>query len=802
MMWVVGVALALAVLIAPWWAIAVVYRQRRELQALRQRMERLEGFAGAPPLEAVPKPGDATAQGPPPEPIPIASALPPREEERGAAAGAGPTPTAPPAGPPPGPPAAAAPSPGAPERGGLEQLVGSVWLQNAGAVLVLLSVFFLILWGYTTGRFGPGVLVAAGVALGLALSWRGDRLARSVPALGHALIGTGLGIVYLALYLGHYTLHVLAPWPAFVLLGAVSFLTIGAGLRYQVQTIAALGVLGAFVPQLLAALLPLRGFSMTPYALLGYLAVVNVIVFALAARAGWSGLDFAALALTAVTWAAAIPGASWGWGVEIGLAALFTLLGLAPLPRLVRAAGAVRALDLLVLAAAPLGFIGATVPFLMRAQDLSVAFLLFALALVYLLAALWVDARRPERDLWLPLTGAAVLFLTVALQRALGTDSTPMAWCVEGALLVALGTRPRAGWLRLCGYVVAALGGIWTLGMLLAPATWSADRPPLLHPDAVRDLVCLATLLVVGGLLARRRERLSAAERVMPELWTGAGNLLLVLWSGREAAHLAVALEGGAGRLARGAEIAAPPQRLRVGAMAVALDGAAWMAQAAVLVGLGHRPGRGFLRACGYAVGVVGAMALLGGLLGRDGWSSDQLPVFHPVGMLELATLTLAVAVALSLAERREDLARLDRRAAEAWVAGASLLLLAWSAREADHFARAFAGVPGAAARVAPALAPEVLARVRTFGAAFTSAAWLVQALALLAFGWTRRSAFLRWAGLLLFGLTVLKFLLYDLQTVDVFWRFVTAIVVGVAMLAVSYAYQRRPRGGAEEPES
>ena len=91
---------------------------------------------------------------------------------------------------------------------------------------------------------------------------------------------------------------------------------------------------------------------------------------------------------------------------------------------------------------------------------------------------------------------------------------------------------------------------------------------------------------------------------------------------------------------------------------------------------------------------------------------------------------------------------------------------------------------------------------MRTFGAAFTSAAWLVQALALLAFGWTRRSAFLRWAGLLLFGLTVLKFLLYDLQTVDVFWRFVTAIVVGVAMLAVSYAYQRRPRGGAEEPES
>ena len=57
-----------------------------------------------------------------------------------------------------------------------------------------------------------------------------------------------------------------------------------------------------------------------------------------------------------------------------------------------------------------------------------------------------------------------------------------------------------------------------------------------------------------------------------------------------------------------------------------------------------------------------------------------------------------------------------------------------------------------------------------------------------------RQSAFLRWSGLALTGITVLKFLLLDLQAVDVFWRFLTAIVVGVALLGVSYAYQRRSR--------
>ena len=48
----------------------------------------------------------------------------------------------------------------------LEQLVGGVWLQNVGAVLLLLGVFLMILWGYGTGRVGPGVLV-------LETSWLG-----------------------------------------------------------------------------------------------------------------------------------------------------------------------------------------------------------------------------------------------------------------------------------------------------------------------------------------------------------------------------------------------------------------------------------------------------------------------------------------------------------------------------------------------------------------------------------------------------------------------------------------------------
>ena len=118
--------------------------------------------------------------------------------------------------------------------------------------------------------------------------------------------------------------------------------------------------------------------------------------------------------------------------------------------------------------------------------------------------------------------------------------------------------------------------------------------------------------------------------------------------------------------------------------------------------------------------------------------------------------------------------------------AAANLILLLWWAREAGHLASVVTP-PGAG------LGSRAVA-TRTLAAVFTSAAWTLQAVVLFALGWVRSSAFLRWSGLALFGLTVLKFLLVDLDRVDAFWRFVSALGIGAALLIVSFLYQRKAR--------
>jgi uncharacterized membrane protein len=152
---------------------------------------------------------------------------------------------------------------------------------------------------------------------------------------------------------------------------------------------------------------------------------------------------------------------------------------------------------------------------------------------------------------------------------------------------------------------------------------------------------------------------------------------------------------------------------------------------------------------------------------------------------------TLLILGAELLWRHRDRLSAAERRIPEVTTAIANLILLLWWAREAGHLAAAVVPAGESLGASKPA--------VRTLAAVFTSAAWTLQAVVLFALGWIRGSAFLRWSGLMLFGLTVLKFLLVDLDRVDAFWRFVSALGIGAALLVVSFLYQRKARRSAGE---
>lgn len=86
---------------------------------------------------------------------------------------------------------------------------------------------------------------------------------------------------------------------------------------------------------------------------------------------------------------------------------------------------------------------------------------------------------------------------------------------------------------------------------------------------------------------------------------------------------------------------------------------------------------------------------------------------------------------------------------------------------------------------------------LRWAGQTTVSVLWALYSSALIAGGLRRGVAALRWSGLALFGLTVLKVSLFDLASLDGGYRAVALLVLGVLLLAAAWAYQRISREGA-----
>ena len=85
------------------------------------------------------------------------------------------------------------------------------------------------------------------------------------------------------------------------------------------------------------------------------------------------------------------------------------------------------------------------------------------------------------------------------------------------------------------------------------------------------------------------------------------------------------------------------------------------------------------------------------------------------------------------------------------------------------------------------------------------SALWMVYGAALMVAGFRRASALLRYLALILIGLTVAKVFLYDLSALERTWRILAFIALGILLLAISFAYQKKwfsPSSQSSSPDS
>jgi len=208
-----------------------------------------------------------------------------------------------------------------------------------------------------------------------------------------------------------------------------------------------------------------------------------------------------------------------------------------------------------------------------------------------------------------------------------------------------------------------------------------------------------------------------------------------------------------------------------------------WFVEAGMLLWVANRIRSEFLN--GFAAGVL--VLGIARLLLFDNFYSTRL-IFNS----RMATHAVAIAVLAVVA--RYGSKRNDERgqiaAASAIVALNVLALVALSREVSDYYAQKMSAVRPRLGQWNRSDRPSF--REMEIERDFTySALWMGYGAILMVIGFWRRSAFVRWQGLLLIAATIVKVFVYDVSQLDRGYRILSFIVLGVLLLAISFVYQR-----------
>ncbi len=627
----------------------------------------------------------------------------------------------------------------------LETFVGGRVMLIAGVIVALFGIAFFLKFAIDKGWVGPAARVATGVATGLALLVGGFVLRRrGFDVFGQALMGCGLGALYLSNYFACTRYGFVSESGAFILAAAVTALGAELAVLQSAPVLAYLGFLGGWMaPALLAK----------PTGELGgvtaWLAVVDVGAFAVLLLRAWRGIELTALAASAFYFFA------WRESphVQVDVARdpwLLAALVAAPLacslaPSIVRRA---RPDVVALVAAAGAGAFGVLAghDLLFPAHRWPLGAAVLALGASYLLASRLVASRVADaRGESSALLGFAAAALAASAAVAFSGTAVSPVLSAMGVALVFAGTRTRQGVLTACGIATVGLA----FGDLLANrlGLFDAAATPFLSERFLVFACPCAALLVCGVLMERAGSAPSAVVGgfglwVLPfviafDVMAGADVWRDERFETRVAAATAVLAVYGA----LSARFFRPRDGfgrfLAFGPIAIALFFGLW------LVVDGHRTPFTPLASAAFVAGLALVGAAMFAASTAESGGGETLRV------TALVYLVVLVAGELHAWGERRPLVGITRKEAE-------FVATVW-----------------------------------------TSIAWALYASALVGVGFWRRRAALRWTGLAVFALTLGKVFLVDMAEVEAVYRIASFLVLGVLLVGASFLYQRARRGDA-----
>jgi uncharacterized membrane protein len=640
----------------------------------------------------------------------------------------------------------------------LEVALGGKATSFIGIAIMVLAVVFFVGYAIQNGWIGPGTRIVLGLAAGgvlIVLGHLAEVRGKNLGVLARALTGGGSALFYFCVFAAFSIYHLIGPTLAGAGLVASAAAVLALSALYNSQAIGVLGLLGAYITPVL-----IRGDFSEGIFPLAYIAVVNIPVIAMGVRRNWQVLQalgtFFTTVLMAIWLAEELPGISTGaWKTGLAFVFLyyaeFAVLGLLKIgkPRSKNALS----FDILRVLFLSLVLLGALEWILAEAGHRDwrgAAYLVMALAHVGVVQL----ARRKcseFKEETLAFTIAALTFASLALPAQLDGAWVSLGWGFEGVLLAWFALRIRSPILQ-----AGAMGlGLLGLGKSIVYDVTLYDVKPQLFLNGRFCVGILSSLLL--GAQGYIHDKFPAADD-KPSSWP------TLLWC--------IGLLGIVG-VVFGDTLFTLGER----------DPWTWMITTLAVCGVGLVAS---LAAGNATVASLGLLLLLAVPIkivlvdlgvSRYGYGSEWFAFQNGIFFLRVLTI-VAGGIWFARLIERDQFAGVRKQNLPVVTYIVSALAVLWI------------------------VTVEIHSIETGWSGGLITLWWAVSAFAFVITGLVRRRAYLRYLGLAVIGVTVLKVFFVDTAGLHGLERIGAFFGVGVLMLVLSYAYQRvAPKllGGEDE---
>ena len=341
----------------------------------------------------------------------------------------------------------------------LEKFIGENLINKIGIVVTIIGVGIGTKYAIDNDLITPLMRIILGYLAGFILLAFGIRLRKKYANFSAVLVSGAMAILYFITYFAYGFYGFYPQWLAFGLMVAITVLTVGAAIHYDTQVIAHIGLVGAYaVPYILG------GDPDQVLVLFSYVAIINLGILFIAFRKDWKPLYYFAFLLTWLIYATwYFPSFEFLDHFRLGMVfngIFFIIFYMTFLAYKLIQKEQFSFLDVIMLVGNSFIFYGFGYDILQGQEQVGNLLGMFTLgnALIHFLVSLLIYRMElGDRKLFFLVTSLVLAFLTIAVPVELDGHWVTLLWTVEAALLFWIGRTKTFPVYEILSYVLIVL---------------------------------------------------------------------------------------------------------------------------------------------------------------------------------------------------------------------------------------------------------------------------------------------------------------------------------------------------------